>query len=217
VTTPHPANTIADFVVSDSSHAALTAAMDVVENQDRAHNPLFLCGRTGSGKSHLLHAIAQAMLVRQAKVLHESAETFVARLIDAIRADGVVAFRRSLATVDALLLDDLPDALTKPHIREEILRTLAELSTHGVQVVAASELPPVEITEQGSHTLFARALIAEIGYPDGAARFEIARRVAESRGVALDDDTLRALANRATGNPREIQSSIARIAAESLQ
>jgi len=217
VTTHRPANTFADFVVSGSSHAAFTAAMAVVENPDCAHNPLFLYGRTGSGKSHLLHAIASAMRARQRDVQHESAETFVARLIDAIRADELGVCRRSLSTVDALLLDDLPDVLDKPRTREGIFSTLEELLTQGVQVVVASENPPAEVIEQGSRPLFARALIAEISYPDEPARFEIARRVAELRSVPMNDDALRLLANRLTGNPREIQSSIARIAAESLQ
>jgi chromosomal replication initiator protein len=145
------------------------------------------------------------------------AETFVTRLIDAIRLDEVGAFHRSMAAGDALLLDDLPDTFDKQHTREGIFGTLEELLTHGVQVVTASEMPPAEIKiiERRSRPLFERALIAEIGYPDGPARFEIARRSAVMRGVALSDDALRFLANGLTGNPREIQSSIARIAAES--
>jgi len=93
---------------------------------------------------------------------------------------------------------------------------LEELLTHGVQIVIASEMPPaeIEIIERRSRPLFERAFIAEIGYPDGAARVEIARRAAEMRGVALSDDALCVLAKRLTGNPRQIQSSIARIAAE---
>jgi chromosomal replication initiator protein len=212
------ANTFADFVVSKSSHVAFSAAMDVAENPDCSHNPLFLYGPTGSGKSHLLHAIAHAMRTRQRNVLHVAAETFVARFIDAIRSDEVGAFRHSIAAVDALLLDDLPHALDKQHTREGIFRELEELLTHGVQVVIASEMPPAEIKimEQRSRPLFERALVAEIGYPDGPARVEIARRAAKMRGVVLSDDALRFLANRLTGNPREIQSSIVRIAAESV-
>lgn len=211
------ANTFAGFVVSESSHVAFTAAMEVVENPDCAHNPLFLYGRTGAGKSHLLHAIAHAMRARQRNVLHVAAETFVVRLIEGIRSDEVRAFRGSVAAVDVLLLDDLPHTLDKQHTREGIFRELEELLTHGVQIVAASEMPPTDtkIIEQRSRPLFERALVAEIGYPDGPARVEIARRAAEVRGVALSDDALRVLANRLTGNPRQIQSAIARIAAES--
>lgn len=150
MTTHHPANTFADFVVSESSHVAFTAAMDVAESPACAYNPLFLYGRTGCGKSHLLHAIAHAMRARQRNVLHVAAEAFVVRLIAAIRSDEVSAFRHSIAAVDALLLDDLSDAFDKPHTREGIFRTLEELSTHGVQVVAASEMRPAEIIEQSS-------------------------------------------------------------------
>jgi chromosomal replication initiator protein len=212
------ANTFADFVVSESSLVAFTAAMEVAESPDCAHNPLFLYGPTGYGKSHLLHAIAHAMRARQRNVLHVAAETFIAQFIAAIRSDEVGAFRRSIAAVDALLLDDLPHALDKQRTREGLFRELEELLTHGVQVVTASEMPPaaIEIIEQRSRPLFERALVVEIGYPDEPARVEIARRAAEMRGVVLSDDALRFVANRLAGNPREIQSSIARIAAESV-
>lgn len=213
------AYTFDTFIVSESSHEAFAAAVAVAEKPGSAHNPLFLYGRTGSGKSHLLHAIAHANRShrRHANVLYLAAEAFIARLLHAIRVDEVGAFRRSITTVDVLLLDDLPRTLDRGHTQEGIFLILEESLMNGVQVVVASEMPPTDmrIVEQRSRPLFERALIVEVGYPDQVARFEIARRAAEMRGVALSDDALRYLAERLTGSPREIQSVIARIAAES--
>lgn len=207
------------FVVSDSSRIAFDAAVAVAENPGRAHNPLFLYGRTGSGKSHLLHAIAHKMRAHRprANILHLAAETFIARVIDAIRSDEMRAFRESIASVDALFLDDLQLGSDREHTLREIFLRFEELVTHGVQVVAASAAPPVEMRfiEQRSRPLFERALIVEVGYPDRDARVEIARRVARMRGIALSDEVLGYLAARLNGSARKLESVIARIAAES--
>lgn len=207
------------FVVSDRSRAAFAAAVAVAENPGHAHNPLFLCGRTGSGKSHLLHAIAHKIRAHRpgANILHLAAETFIARVIDAIRSDEMRALRESIASVDALLLDDLQLRSDREHTLREIFLRFEELLTYGVQVVSASPAPPFEmrLIEQRSRPLFERALVAEVGYPDGVARVEIARRAAEMRGIALCDEVLGYLGARLSGSPRKLQSVIARIAAES--
>lgn len=207
------------FVVSDRSRVAFDAAVAVAENPGHAHNPLFLYGGTGSGKSHLLHAIAHEMRAHRprANILYLAAETFIARVIDAIRSDEMCAFRESIASVEALFLDDLQLGSDREHTLREIFLRFEDLLTHGAQVVAASAAPPFEmrLIEQRSRPLFEQALVAEVGYPDGVARVEIARRAAEMRGIVLPADVFQYLAGRLNGSPRKLESVIARIAVES--
>ncbi len=146
--------------------------------------------------------------------MHLAAEAFITRLVGAIRTDEVRAFRRSIATLEVLLLDDLPCAPGRESTLEEIFRGLEESSANGVQVVVTCEVPPSTLVAR-SRPFLERALVVEVGYPDPLARVEIARRTAEMRHVALSDDVLRYVAENLTGSPREIQSVIARIAAES--
>jgi chromosomal replication initiator protein len=198
------AYTFDSFVVSESSRLALAAVVAVAEQDEGAGDPLLIYGPIGSGKSHLLHAIAQRLRSRRpdTRILHLSAHAFASRFIDAIRLDELPLFRQSLAALNALLIDDL---YVRPHTLKEIVRTAEELSRQGVRVVAASDVAPPQWP--GS--------TAKLGWPDEAARLEIARRIAAAHVIQIDEAALRPLARRTPGSPRKLQSAIARLAAES--
>ena len=199
--------TFDSFVISERSRLAVATALDVVRNPKRAPNPLFLCGPTGSGKSHLLHAIEHALRSRhpRASILRISAQALIDLLIAAIRSDEVRAWRQSLAELDALLVDDFRFGAHQQYTQEAILVTLEELVSSGVQIVAASDAGPAN-----------RALMVQVGYPDADARVQIARNAALRHGVALSDNALRSLSKRIAGSPRRLQSAIVRMAAEAI-
>ena len=213
---PHPASTFETFVASEASQAAFDAALAVSACPGGAHNPLVLYGPTGSGKSHLLGAIVHAMQSRQpdATILTLSGDRLVAQLVHAIRWEQVDALRESIAAADALLLDDVPMRPDNEASREEIARLIDELVARGIQTVIAADAPPAQ--QRRLETRLRSASCFVLGYPGPAARIEIARRVAATRGVALSEDELCRLATESSGSPRELQSRIARIAAESL-
>ena len=194
------------FVVSAATQDAWSAAVAVANDRERAHNPLLLFGRTGSGKSHLLHAIEHAMRLRRrdANVLHLSAAMFASSILDAFRDDRLEAFQRRLASLDALLLDDFRLLADKEATEREVLRQIETLAARGVQVVVTSDEPS---RLKGAHAV-------EVGYPDGAARAEIARRVAAAQRVTLPEDVVRYVTEQTTGSAPELRSMILRIAAE---
>jgi chromosomal replication initiator protein len=199
--------TFASFVVSKRSEAALAACIAMSERRDDAPHPLFLCGPTGSGKSHLLHAIADAL---RARVV--SAESWINSLVDAIRADQLDALRGSLAETGALLLDDFGSAADRPHTRAEMLAQIEKLVQRGVSVVATTHEPASTVRSFIDGTASGR--VVEIGHPDLAARIEIARRLALSRDVVLSSAMLQSIARRTSGSPRKLQGVILRITAE---
>ncbi|HEX2120708.1 MAG TPA: DnaA/Hda family protein [Thermoanaerobaculia bacterium] len=208
--------TFDSFVAGETSRLAFSHAVAVAKQPGGAHNPLFLYGPTGCGKSHLLHAIAHA---RRAAALGDnmlllSADTFAAQLIGAIRADRMPAFRQSIAAVDMLLLDDAPLGQDRPHTLEEIFFNVNQVVSGGAQVVVTFGMRPSDLG-QHSRASLERATIAEIGYPDETTRLELVRREAERRGMMVPVDARHYLARRLTGSPRRIQSVMARIAAES--
>src|SRR6266511_1178893 len=98
--------------------------------RERAHNPLLLFGRTGSGKSHLLHAIEHAMRLRRrdANILRLSAAMFASSIVDAFRDDRLKAFQSRLASLDALLLDDFRLLADKQATEREVLRQIETLT-----------------------------------------------------------------------------------------
>ncbi|HEX6642061.1 MAG TPA: DnaA/Hda family protein [Thermoanaerobaculia bacterium] len=196
-------STFETFIVSTSSEAAFSAAVAVAQNPGTVHNPLLLYGQTGAGKTHLLYAIAHALHTQPIPT-----RTLIANLQDAIRSHTVHALEESLATNEALILDDFPFAPDHQHTREALFAMLQKLSRKRVQIVIACKELPSDVPEH--------AVVVEVGYPTGDARLEILRRQAAMRGLALSDDVLQSLADRCSGNPRELQAMITRIAAESL-
>lgn len=191
-------NTFDAFVVSEASRAAFDAAVAVAERPAQLHNPLVIHGPIGSGKSHLLQAIEQAMRV---EVVRMPAREYVAGLVAVMR--DVESALPACPAGSALLLDDVDLAVKKmPNTARELFTRLDELVSRGVQVVITTDAPPS-----------AWGVAVEVGYPDVEARVEILRRAAASRNVALDDDDLRELADAIT-TPRELHGAVARIAAE---
>ncbi len=193
------------FVVSTATKDAWSAAVAVANDRERAHNPLLLFGRTGSGKSHLLHAIEHAMRLRRrdANILRLSAAMFASSIVDAFRDDRLEVFQSRLALLDALLLDDFRLLADKQATEHEVLRQIETLTARGVQVVVTSDEPP---RLKGAHAV-------EVGYPDGEARAEIARRIAATHGITLSNDVMRRVTSTTRSVP-QLRRRIMRIAAE---
>jgi chromosomal replication initiator protein len=210
------ANTFESFVVSEGSAVAWGACVAVADGARDAPNPLFVAGPVGSGKSHLLQAEAQRMRARASgKIQRVPAETYVAGLIAAIRADEVHAFDLLFRSLDALLLDDLLLSGERIATEETIFLRLGDLVSRGVQVVAACDARAgAEILERLGRWPFAHAATVELAYPDCAARAEIVRRAATARGLILPESVIRETAIRYAGSPRQLQSFVARITVE---
>ena len=105
--TLNPRYTFENFVVGSSNRLAHAASLAVAENPARAYNPLFLYGRVGLGKTHLLRAIGNTAVQRGLQVLYVSSEEFTNDLVHAIRTHTTQAFRDKYRTTDVLLIDDI--------------------------------------------------------------------------------------------------------------
>src|SRR5437868_1655444 len=153
--------------------------MAVAKDCGRVHNPLFIYGPTGSGKTHLLHAIGG---VPGPNVLRLSTAVLVMRMTDSIRAENFHRFTEELADVRALLLDDIHVLHDRPRTLETLAIVLRDLVRRDVQIVATS------VTRD---LFFDVAKVATVDYPDGVAAAEILRRAALHYGVALPKKSLR--------------------------
>lgn len=207
------AYTFDTFVVSEATRIAWTTCVAIAANSEDAPNPLFLHGPTGSGKSHLIHAVSHAIRRHrpQAIVQQIAADAYVASLVAAIRRNQPHAF----AHCEALLLDDFPAMGDTPATEEGILHRVTRLVSSGVQVVVTSAAPPGTAVSERLASL-PRAGIAELAYPDRDARAEILRRAAMTRGVTLTESLLHSLADQCAGSPRTLESVVTRIAAEAM-
>ncbi len=106
------------------------------------YNPLFLHGSSGSGKTHLMMALAQMLMNRGLKVFFVKAETFTQHVVSAIRLGKMQEFRAAYRHVDVLMIDDIQILSRKNATQEELFHTFNTLHTEGKQVILSSNLAP---------------------------------------------------------------------------
>ena len=209
--------TFATYVVGSASRLAHAASQSVSERPGGAYNPLFLYGGTGLGKTHLLHAIGNAVMERSPKrrVLYITGEAFTNEFILGIQQGAADAFRSRFRKIDVLLIDDIQFIADKERTQEEFFHTFNTLHSAGKQIVITSDRTPKEISllEERLRSRFEWGLIADISSPDLETRIAILRSKVEESGVIVADDVLEQVARRVQSNVRELEGALTRLVA----
>jgi chromosomal replication initiator protein len=213
--TLNPRYTFETFVVGNSNRLAHAASLAVAENPSKAYNPLFLYGRVGLGKTHLLRAIGNAAVQSGLEVLYVSSEEFTNDLIHAIRTHSTPAFRDKYRNTDVLLIDDIQFIAGKESTQEEFFHTFNTLHGQNKQIVITSDRSPKGFMtlEERLRSRFEWGLIADIQSPDYETRLAILRSNAERLGKAVDPAVLETIAHRMQSNIRELEGALNRIIA----
>ena len=209
--------TFATYVVGAANRLAHAASLSVSERPGGAYNPLFLYGGTGLGKTHLLHAIGNAVAERSPKrqVLYITGEAFTNEFITSIQQSGAEAFRSRFRKIDVLLIDDIQFLADKERTQEEFFHTFNALHSAGKQIVLTSDRTPKEISllEERLRSRFEWGLIADISSPDLETRIAILRAKAEESGVIVANDVVEQVARRVQSNVRELEGALTRLVA----
>ncbi|MFT3713429.1 MAG: chromosomal replication initiator protein DnaA [Archangium sp.] len=210
--------TFETYVVSDSNQLPAAAAYAVSESPGRAYNPLFIYGGTGLGKTHLLHAIGNRIISRNAsaRVLYLSSEEFTNLFIESVRDQKMTEFRRRFREeCDVLLIDDIQFLGKKQETQNEFFYTFNALHQMGKAVVMTSDTVPSEIPglEDRLRSRFAMGLITDVHEPNFEARMAILKKKAAAEGVNLTDKVTQFIARHVVKNVRELEGALIKVTA----
>ena len=190
-------NTLASFIEKGNEMAG-QLAQELATGEKSAGNPIFFSGRHGSGKTHLLMGIAQALSAQGKRVFYVSAKTFTDHVVQAIRLGQMIDFRRIYRMVDALIVDDIHLFARRAATQEEFFHTFNALHTLGRQMVFAS-LEPANQLEDIEPRLISRfewGLAIPLVEPDRALLEQILERKARFLDLDLPKEAMDFLLHR---------------------
>ncbi|MCX5776995.1 MAG: chromosomal replication initiator protein DnaA [Candidatus Firestonebacteria bacterium] len=211
-------NVFENFIVGDSNRFAHGACVAVSEAPAKSYNPVFIYGGVGLGKTHLLHAIGNA--VRKGdpslKIAYLTSEQFLNEMVSAIASGKINDFRNKYRYVDLLMIDDIQFLQGKEGMQEEFFHTFNVLYSANRQIVATSDSKPQELKiEERLKSRFEMGLIADIGAPSLELRVAILKRKAEGEKIFLTDEICLFIANMESGDIRKLGGYLTKVMAYS--
>ena len=211
----NPKCTFDKFVVGPCNRFGHAAALGASEQPGKSYNPLFLHGRVGVGKTHLLQGFCYSVLERfpESRILYLSCETFVNHFIDALENGDMMSFRDKYRNIDVLVVDDIQMLANKERTQEEFFHTFNSLYNAGKQIVLSSDSPPKDIPTLQDRLVsrFKWGMVSEIEPPCFETRVAIVKRKARERGAEVPDEVAQFIAENIEENVRELEGAVTRL------
>ena len=216
-----------NFIVGNSNRFAFTASMAVAEKPGKAYNPLFLYGKSGLGKTHLMHSIGNYILEHtNLRVLYISSDKFVNDFINAVRNNDksnfmkIDNFKAKYRNIDVLMIDDIQFLGNATKGQEEFFHTFNELYNENKQIIIASDrsVDDLKMLENRLLTRFNWGLTANITPPDFELRMNILERKIAHQESAKDvpKEVIEYIANNFASDVRQLEGAITRVFAYAL-
>ncbi|MCC7053099.1 MAG: ATP-binding protein [Gemmatimonadaceae bacterium] len=211
---PEPAWTFAGLHEGRANQLALRAARAVVGAPGTQYVPLVITGPSGSGRTHLLHAIGNALIDAGVQtVACVGASVFAEQLITALREGAVEKWRARYRNAGALLLDDIEAVAGKERTQDELFHLFNALQSAGRQVVLTSSVPPNQLAtlEDRLRTRFAQGLVVELGSPDIAQRAALIHQYFDTHHTIVSDQVVSHLADRPARSVGDVLNVVRRL------
>ncbi len=213
----NPQFNFASFVEGKSNQLARAAASQVAENPGKSYNPLFIYGGVGLGKTHLMHAIGNAMLDDNpaARVSYVHSERFVSDMVKGLQHNKISEFKRAYRSLDALLIDDIQFFAGKERSQEEFFHTFNALLEGQRQIILTCDRYPKEVNglEERLKSRFGWGLTVAIEPPELETSVAILISKAQAEGVELPNEVAFFIAKRIRSNVRELEGALRRVIA----
>lgn len=214
----NPQFTFSLFVEGRSNQmAAETCRKVLTQLGESQHNPLFLYGPTGLGKTHLMHAVGNALLQAKpnARVMYMTSEHFVQDFVSSLQRGKVDEFKKNCRSLDLLLVDDIHLLAGKEASVVEFFYTFNALLDESKQIILTSDRYPKELTELDPRLVsrFSWGLSVGVEPPDLETRIEILLKKAESNGIDLPRNCALFIAQQVVANVRELEGALNKVVA----
>ena len=213
----NPEYTFSSFIVGRNNEFAHASSYRIAQKPGaEAYNPLFICGPTGMGKTHLLHAVGNHIQenLPHIRTHYVSAERFLNECVSGIRRGEMERFRtRYREKCDLLLIDDIHVIGNGQRVQEEFFHTLNNFLEKEKQVIVASDRIPRDINglEDRIRTRLEWGLIADIQMPDFETRLAILRYKAEKKQILLSDEVANYIATISKRSIRELEGNLNKV------
>jgi chromosomal replication initiator protein len=213
----NPKYSFDQFVIGEGNRFAHAASLAVAELPAQAYNPLFLHGRPGIGKTHLLHAIGNYVQRYGSglRVRYATIEEFTTGFVDAVRRHTTGDFKNDFRGADVVLIDDVQFLAGRTKTREEFFHTFNSLLDSGRQLVISSDRSPDELPglEDRLAERFRSGLVVELEPPPAPLRRAILAKRARLDGVDVPNEVLVEIAHRVDSSVRALEGALIRVVA----
>ena len=196
---------------------ARAASIQVSENIGKAYNPLLIYGSSGLGKTHIMHAIGNAVFQKNpsATIVYLHSEKFVQDMVRALQQNSINSFKEYYRGIDVLLIDDIQFFAGKERSQEEFFHTFNTLLEKKHQIVLTCDKYPKEIIglEDRLKSRFGCGLPVSIEPPDMETRAAILMKKAAQVNVELPQEVAFFIAKKIPFNVRDLEGALRRVIA----
>ncbi len=222
----NPKYTFDNFVVGEANRYAFSSSLAVAQNPGKLYNPLFIYGKSGLGKTHLMHAIGNYITANSdLKVLYTDADTFMNEFVKMTRDTGdkdqnlsyIELFKSKYRDIDVLMIDEIQFLGSATATQQEFTNTFNSLYYNDKQIIICSDrsVNDLKMFEDRLRTRFNWGLKAIINVPEYDLKVKIIKNKIKEVDESLDlsDEIIDFIASNCGSDVRNLEGSVRRLQA----
>ena len=205
------------FVIGSFNELAHAAAKAVVAKPGIVYNPLFIHGKTGHGKTHLIQAVGNQLKRVGKTVFYVTSERFAVDYMNSLQNGTANNFKDRYRQYDVIIMDDVQFLSNKEKTQEELFHLFNAMHDNNKQIVFSSDVHPTLMSnmEERLQSRFIQGMIVDIPKPDFESRGAILKSKAAQNSITLTNEVVDHLASTVEGNIRELEGALNTILCQS--
>lgn len=212
--------TFVNYIEGDCNRLARSAGEAIAKKPgNTSFNPLIIFGDTGLGKTHLAHAIGNAIKENHPNksVLYVSSDKFTNQIIDSIRSNTINDFVNFYQLLDVLIVDDIQFLQNKQKTQEIFFHIFNQLHQNKKQLVLTSDKPPKDLSGMQERLIsrFKWGLSADLQKPELETRMAILMHKIEEEGIKVSNEVIEFISYNIYNNIRELEGVLNGLIAQS--